>query len=151
VSVQSRASAYTGKQEKHLSQIFRSPSPYAPYVAHVLKVVVSVVNFIPSHGINHLQFLLTFLLINAEYGDILHHKYVRWLSRETVSKRLLVLRLEVELLLKKKVKVMTVLSNEKWLCDLTLIYINHRFNDLNTKFQGQNKLIFNKFRGYQSF
>jgi len=49
-----------------------------------MKVVVSVVNFIRSHGLNHRQFQSSLSEIDARYGDVLHHTEVRWLSRGMV-------------------------------------------------------------------
>jgi hypothetical protein len=53
---------------------------------HVLKVMASVANFVQSHGLHHHQFQSFLSEIEAEYGDILCHADVRWLSHGTVLK-----------------------------------------------------------------
>jgi hypothetical protein len=42
-----------------------------------MKVVVSAVNFIPSHGLYHHHFNLFLLEIDAEYGDVLYYTEVQ--------------------------------------------------------------------------
>jgi hypothetical protein len=72
-----------------------------------------------------------------------------WDSVETF---LLALRLEIEMLMNEKVKVVAKLSVEKWLWDFTLLCnISHYINDLNTKLQGQQKLISDMFRAVTAF
>jgi hypothetical protein len=46
----------------------------------------------------------------------------------------------------EKSKVVAVLSDEKWLSDLTLLRdVSHHVNDLNTKLQVQQKVISDRF------
>jgi hypothetical protein len=99
------------------------------------KYVVSAVNYIRSHGLNHRQ-IQSLSEIDSEYEDALHHTEVRWLSRGTVLKSSLTLRLETEMFMNEKGKVVAKVSDEKWLWD-----ISHYVNDLNDKRQGQQKLI----------
>jgi hypothetical protein len=51
---------------------------------YVMKVVVLVVNFIQSHGLNHRQFQSFLSEIDAENGDNLYHTDVRWQNCGTV-------------------------------------------------------------------
>jgi hypothetical protein len=59
--------------------------------------------------------------IDAEYGDVLHDTEIRWLSRGTMLKRVLALRLEKEMFMNEKGKVVGKLSDEKWLWGLALL------------------------------
>jgi len=54
-----------------------------------MKVVVSVMNFIPAHGHNNCQIQSLLSEIDVEQGKF------RWLSRGTALKLLLALRLEI--------------------------------------------------------
>jgi hypothetical protein len=75
--------------------------------------VVSVeVNFVRSHGFDHRQFQSSLSEID---GDAVHHTEVRWLNRATVLKGFLALRLEIEMFMNVKGKVVSELSHEKWL------------------------------------
>jgi hypothetical protein len=52
----------------------------------------------------------------------------------------------------KKGKVVAELGDEKWLWDLALLCdISHHINDLNTKFQAQQKLISGMFGDVRAF
>jgi hypothetical protein len=54
-----------------------------------------------------------------------------------VLKRFIALRLEIEIFMNEKGKVVAECSDEKWLWDLALLCdISHHFNDSNTKLQG---------------
>jgi hypothetical protein len=106
---------------------------------NVVKVVVSVGSFIPSHGLNHHQF--QFLSeISAEFWDVFYHAEVRWLSRGSMLKRFVALRLQIEVFMNEN-KFVAKCSDEKWLWDLTLMCgIIHHISDLNIELQGQQKL-----------
>ena len=54
---------------------------------HVMSVVVSNVNFIKNHALNHHQFQTFLADLDCEYGDVMYHNKVRWLSREKVLRR----------------------------------------------------------------
>ena len=52
-----------------------------------MNVVVSKVNFIKNHALNHRQ-IQTFLAdLDCEHGDVMYHNEVRWLSRGKVLRR----------------------------------------------------------------
>jgi hypothetical protein len=58
---------------------------------------------------------------------------VQWLSRGAVWKPFLALRLQTEMFVNEKGKVVAELSDEKWLWDLALLCdINHHVNYLHT-------------------
>ena len=47
---------------------------------HVLKPVIKAINYIRSRALCHSQFQQFLLDIQAEYGDVVYHNDVRWLS-----------------------------------------------------------------------
>jgi hypothetical protein len=81
---------------------------------NVFKSLVSVVNFIRFHGHNH-RHLHSFLAeIGAEYRYVLYLTEVRWLSRGTVLKCILGLRLQIEIFMDEKGKVVAEFDDEQW-------------------------------------
>jgi hypothetical protein len=69
-----------------------------------------------------------------------------------VLKHLLALRLEIEMFMNEKGKVVAKLSDEKWLWDLALLCdISPHISDLNTKLQGPQKLISDIFGVVRAF
>jgi hypothetical protein len=91
--------------------------------------VMLAVNFIQLHGLNRCQFQSFLSEINGEYGDVLYHTEVQWLSCETVVKYFLVLRLEIKMFMNEKGKIVTELGAEKWLgYSALLCYIRHHLN-----------------------
>lgn len=73
-------------------------------IEDVMNVVISSVNFIRRHGLNHRQFQTFLSELDSEYGDILYHREVRWLSKGQVL-RFFFLRFSMKLkcfLLKKE-------------------------------------------------
>jgi hypothetical protein len=60
----------------------------------VMNIVVSTVNFIRKSALNHRQFQQFLLEVEAEYGDVLYHTEIRWLSRGKLPKRFFELRHE---------------------------------------------------------
>jgi hypothetical protein len=84
---------------------------------HVMNIVVSTVNFIRSCSLNHRQFREHLIDIEAEYGDMIYHSEVRWLSRGKVLKRIYNLRKEVQLLMDMKGKPLLEFSDEDWILD----------------------------------
>jgi hypothetical protein len=81
-----------------------------------MKVVVSVLNFVRSRGIVS---ILSFLSeAHAEYGDVLYHAEIRWLSRG------IALKLVTEMFMNEKGEDVAKLGDEnllrdgKLLCDI---------------------------------
>jgi len=62
-----------------------------------MKVVVSVVNFIWSHGLDHRQCKSFLLVTDPEYGDVLYYTKVRGPNCWAMLKRLLVLNIEIKM------------------------------------------------------
>jgi hypothetical protein len=108
----------------------------------VMSVIISTVNFIRKTGLNHRQFKSFLEMIEAEYGDLLYHTEVRWLSRGKVLKRFFELRTEIDIFMFEKLKPVPELSNSKWLWRLAFLTdITDHLNVLNKKLQGRDKLV----------
>ena len=61
-------------------------------LTNVLKTAVSTINFIKSRGLNNRQFKELLSELESEYGDLVHHCEVRWLSRANMLVRFSTLR-----------------------------------------------------------
>jgi hypothetical protein len=86
-------------------------------INHVMNIVVSTVNIIRCHSFNHRQFRELLIDIEADYGDVIYHSEVRWLSRGKVLKRIYDLRKEVQLFMDMKGKPLPEYSDENWISD----------------------------------
>jgi hypothetical protein len=118
----------------------------------VMNIVVSTVNFIRKSALNHRKFQQFLLEVEAEYGDMLYHTEIRWLSRGNLIKRFLELRHEIEIFLTEKQKFHEKLSDREWLWDLAFLAdITHHVNDLNTRLQGKGRLLCDMFSDAKSF
>ena len=53
----------------------------------MMNTVVKTVNIIRTCALYHREFQAFLSDVNAEYGDVLYHSDVRWLSRGSVLKR----------------------------------------------------------------
>ncbi|CAN7998630.1 unnamed protein product, partial [Ixodes hexagonus] len=102
----------------------------------VMDIVFSAVNFIRSKALSHRQFVSLLEAISSEYGEILYHTEVRWLSRGRVLKRLFDLREEIDTFMKSKNRAITELSDERWLHSLAVLTdITDHLNCLNLQMQ----------------
>jgi hypothetical protein len=52
-----------------------------------MDTVIKTVNFIRASALNHSEFVAFLEEAENEYGEIIYHTNVRWLSRESVLKR----------------------------------------------------------------
>ena len=85
--------------------------------AHVMKPVAKAINFIRSKALCHRQFQQFLHDIEAEYGDVLYHKDVRWLSMGSALQRFFSLRGEIGQFLVEKGRPMPELSDAVWIAD----------------------------------
>lgn len=109
---------------------------------NVMQDVVKMVNSIRSKALNHRQFKTMLDEMDAQYGDVLYHQEVRWLSRGKVLKRFFDLRGEIHDFLSSKGNNVDIFSDEKWLSDLAfLVDITALLNHLNLQLQGKDNLI----------
>ena len=75
----------------------------------VMKPVVSLVNFIRSHALNHRQLHDFWKEIDSEFVDLPYYTAVRWLSCGKVLLHLLELRSQIDLFLTEKNKPQTII------------------------------------------
>lgn len=62
---------------------------------HVIDVMINTVNWLRSWGCNHRQVSALLEELNAQYGNLLYHTKVRWLSHGMMLKRFFELRIEI--------------------------------------------------------
>ncbi|KAK7886513.1 hypothetical protein WMY93_026134 [Mugilogobius chulae] len=109
---------------------------------HVMKPVIKTINTIRSKALYHRQFQQFLHDIQAEYGDVLYHTDVRWLSRGTALQRFFSLREEIGQFLDQKGQPMDELTDSTWLTDLAfLVDITKQLNALNVSLQGKDAVI----------
>ena len=107
---------------------------------HVMSVVVSNMNFIKNHALNHRQFQTFLADLNCEHGDVMYHNEVRWLSSGKVLRRFFQLRKEINEFLKEKGKKEEVdlIADSRWLRELAFLSDNtEHLNILNMKLKGK--------------
>ena len=118
----------------------------------VMDVVISTINFIRKNGLNHRQFQTFLQTIEAEYGDVLYHTEVRWMSRGNVLNRFFDLRYEIAIFMNDKLKPVFELSDPGWLWSLAFLTdICVHLNTLNKKLQGRDLLINDLLYNVKSF
>ncbi|XP_063781329.1 general transcription factor II-I repeat domain-containing protein 2A-like [Pseudophryne corroboree] len=109
---------------------------------HVMKPVIKAINYIRSRALCHRQFQQFLLDIQAEYGDVVYHNDISWLSRGSALQQFYSLRKEIGQFLAQKGQTMPELSDPVWLADFGfLVDITRHLNALNTSPQGQNAVV----------
>ena len=118
----------------------------------VMDVVVKTINFIRSRGLNHRQFTSFLADMDSEYGELLYHTEVRWLSRGNVLKRFFALRDEIASFMKMKNKAVPLLTDSTFQCNLAFLTdITDHLNALNLKLQGKKQIITQMYDNVKSF
>lgn len=108
----------------------------------MIKLVVTIVNFLKSHGLVHRQFQQFLMELSEDYGDVIYHCEIRWLSRGACLERFFNLRLAIVEFLKEKGKEEPKLEDPKWIADLAfLVDLTAHLNALNKTLQGEKQLI----------
>ncbi|ROL33046.1 General transcription factor II-I repeat domain-containing protein 2B [Anabarilius grahami] len=102
--------------------------------------------------LNSRQFKELLSDLESEYGDLVYHCEVRWLSRTYMLARFYKLREEVKQFMEIKGKPVVELSDGKWLCDLAfMVDITKYLSELNVKLQGSNQLLSSLLSNVKSF
>ena len=118
----------------------------------VTDVVVKMINFIRSQGLNHRQFTSFLADMDSEYGELLYHTEVRWLSRGKVLKRFFALSNEIASFIKMKNKAVPLLTDSTFQCNLAFLTdITDHLNALNLKLQGKKQIITQMYDNVKSF
>ncbi|XP_066471476.1 EPM2A-interacting protein 1-like isoform X1 [Tiliqua scincoides] len=118
----------------------------------VLKPVVSIVNYIRSHGLNHQPFREFLKETDSELMDLSHYSAVRWLSCEKVLSWFFQLREDIKSFLAENNRPETLLSNTDWLWKLAFfVDLTGHMNQLNLKLQGKRNLITDVFSHVKAF
>ncbi|KAJ0069275.1 hypothetical protein NL108_003199 [Boleophthalmus pectinirostris] len=111
-------------------------------LGNVMDTVVKTVNIIRARGLYHREFQAFLADVDSEYGDVLYHSNVRWLSRGSVLQRFYALRSEIDQFLNEKGRPLRELSDPLWLANLTfLVDFTHHLNTLNKNLQGKEQLV----------
>nr|XP_020481138.1 general transcription factor II-I repeat domain-containing protein 2-like [Monopterus albus] len=118
----------------------------------VMNTVVKTVNIIRARGLYHREFQAFLSDVDAEYGDVLYHSDVRWLSRGSLLQRFYSLRSEIDKFLKEKGRPLHELSDPLWLADLAfLVDLTHHLNTLNKNLQGKEQLVSHLYAHMKAF
>jgi hypothetical protein len=115
-----------------------------------MNIVVSTVN--RSRSLNHRQFQELLIDIEADYGDVLYHAKIQWLSRGKVLKKIYDLRKEVQLFMDIKGKPLLEFSDEDWILDYAfLVDVTQHLDDLNLQLRGRSQLVNDIFACIKAF
>ena len=123
---------------------------------HGMNVVMKCVNKSIGRSLNRREFRQFISELDHEYGELLLHCEVRWLSKGKVLSRVWALMASILEFLTEinelSRSVCKCLTNNEWLNDLAfLVDITGHLNNLNLKFQGSNKLFTNLCNDIASF
>ena len=112
-----------------------------------MDIVLKCVNKIRARALNRREFRQFISELDTEYGELLLHCEVRWLSKGKVLARFWSLKTSILEFLTEINELPTereYLTNNEWLNDLAfLVDITSHLNNLNLKLQGSNKLFTN--------
>jgi hypothetical protein len=122
---------------------------------HVIDTAVHCINKIRARALNRREFRSLFEEETNDYGELLLHCSVRWLSKGRMLSRFFQLRNQVLHFLEEKKELPSqcdLLKNNFWLSDLAfLVDITNYLNILNTGLQGENNLFPSLFNHINSF
>ncbi|CAM2096980.1 unnamed protein product [Caretta caretta] len=104
--------------------------------------VVQIVNFICARPLHSHQFVELVAQIETEYGDLIMHTEVCWLSHGKVLDSFLALLPEIKQFLAQKSQVFPELEDENWIWDVAFfVDITGHLNALKESLQGKNHLL----------
>ena len=81
---------------------------------HVMLVVVYVVSYLRTRKLNHRLFKSFLEEADSEYGDVVYHTDVRWLSRANVLQRFIALKPEISKFLETEPKEFSERDDSSW-------------------------------------
>ncbi|CAH2000085.1 unnamed protein product, partial [Acanthoscelides obtectus] len=107
---------------------------------NVMKLVVKIVIKIRAQALQRRLFKTLADDIDCQYGELLLHSGVRWLSRGLVLKRFNVIISAIVKFPKQRDEPIPELENSIWLRDVGfLVDITEKLNELNLQLQGRDK------------
>ncbi|CAL9703583.1 unnamed protein product [Knipowitschia caucasica] len=119
---------------------------------HVMTPVIKIINSIRAKAKQHRTFKLLLEELSAEYGDLLLHTEIRWLSRGRILKRFLALLGEIKEFMQSREEDTSLLDNTEWLLDLSFLTdITEKLNYLNCELQGTGKTVTNMISAVNTF
>ena len=119
---------------------------------HVMTPVVKIINNIRSKAKQHRIFKVLLQEMSAEYGDLLLHTEIRWLSRGRVLHRFLSLLREIKEFMQSKGEDVSLLEDTEWTLDLAfLVDITGKLNLLNCQLQGKGKTVVDMISALNAF
>ncbi|KAL3993501.1 polymeric immunoglobulin receptor [Sarotherodon galilaeus] len=109
---------------------------------HVMTPVVKIINSIRSRAKQHRTFKVLLEELSAEYGDLLLHTEIRWLSRGRILLRFLSLLGKIKEFMQSKGEDTSLLEDTEWTLDLAFLTdITGKLNHLNCELQGKGKTV----------
>nr|XP_040133734.1 general transcription factor II-I repeat domain-containing protein 2B isoform X2 [Ictidomys tridecemlineatus] len=109
---------------------------------HVMDVVVDSVNWVCSRGLNHGKFTTLLYELDSQYGSLLYHTGIKWLSRGLVLKRFFESLEEIDSFMSSRGKPVPQLSSKDWIRDLAfLVDVTMHLNTLNVSLQGHSQVV----------
>ena len=119
---------------------------------YVMAPVVKIINSIRAKAKQHRSFKLFLEECSAEYGDLLLHTEVRWLSRGKILQRFLSLLAEIKAFMETREEDTTLLTDAEWLLDLAFLTdVTEKINHLNLELQGKGKKISDMISAVKAF
>ena len=88
---------------------------------HIMTPVVKIIDYIRAKAKQHRSFKLFLEELSSEYGDLLLHTDIIWLSRGKVLRRFLALLTEIKAFMGERNEDTTLLSDTEWLLDLAFL------------------------------
>ncbi|XP_054644458.1 general transcription factor II-I repeat domain-containing protein 2-like isoform X1 [Dunckerocampus dactyliophorus] len=108
---------------------------------HVMTPVVKIINSIRSKAKQHRIFKVLLEELSAEYGDLLLHTEIRWLSRGRILHRFWSLLGEIKEFMQSRGEDTSLLEDTDWTLDLAFLTdITEKLNSLNRELQGKDFL-----------
>ncbi|CAM4567714.1 unnamed protein product [Caretta caretta] len=118
----------------------------------VMDVVVKTVICIRARWLNHRQVTSCLASTDSEYGELLYHTQLRWLSCGNVLKLFFALREEIDSFLKMKNKEVPQLADSTFICNLAFLTdLTDHLNALNLKLQSRKQVITQMYDSVKSF
>lgn len=109
---------------------------------HVMDVVVNSVNWVCSRGLNRSEFTTLLYELDSQYGSLLYHTGIKWLSRGLVLRRFFESVEEIDSFMSSRGKPVPQLSSKDWVRDLAfLVDVTTHLNTLSAALQGHSQTV----------